>query len=101
MAKVATAQKKLEDIVQPSVVFDGDKDHALRLLFKQNEAPVLKSIGFGPIPGVEGYGRFVSYVMTSQGDKILSIEVGQPNLKPIAEDEAKIAFVTNFMGDEV
>jgi hypothetical protein len=98
MAKVN--QKKLEDIVQPTLVFDGDKEHALKALFRNDNAPILKTIGYGTIPGVEGYGRFVSYVLTSQGDKVLSIEVGQPNLKAIVEDEAKIAFVTTFMENE-
>lgn len=97
----STTTKKLEDIVQPTISFDGDKEHALKALFKEDKAPVLKSIGYATIPGVERYGRYVSYVITSQGDKILNIEVGQPNLKAIAEDEAKISFVTEFMGDDI
>lgn len=101
MAKATAVQKKLEEIVQPSIVFEGDKEHALKALFREDKPPVLKSIGYGVIPGVEGYGKFASYTITSQGDKILKVEVGQPNLKAIVEDEAKIAFVTTFMGDEI
>lgn len=93
-------KKQLEELVQPVVVFNGEKEHALKALFRADKAPVLKSIGFGTVPGIEGHGRFVSYVITSQGDKILNIEVTQPNLKAIAVDDAKISFVTVFEGDE-
>ncbi len=54
--------------------------------------PIIKSVGYCRVfPGSRDY---VSYVITSKGNEVLSMEVGTPNMKPIACDEAKINFVT-------
>ena len=88
------------DIVVPTIVATGEKEHALKALFREDNAPVLKSVGYSLVPGLTGQGRFVSYVITSQGDQVLNIEVEQPNLKAIAEESAKMAFVNTLMRDD-
>lgn len=88
------------DIIKPTIVFDGDKDHALQELFKEGNAPILKSVGLVKIDTLPGLGKFVAYVITTQGDKVLNIEVEQPNLREIAEETSKISFVTTFMGQD-
>lgn len=100
MAKVQQS-KKPEDVVEPIIVVDGEREHVLKTLFRDEKAPVLKSVGFAHIPGSSGFAQYVSYTIMSQGDKILNIEVSLPNLKKIAEDEAKTAFVSTFLGDEL
>lgn len=87
------------DVVKPSVVFEGDKEHALITLFRgpEEELPLVKSIGYMKLPG---HNKYVSYVITSKGDKVLSFEVEQPDFRAIAEEAAKIAFVTCFMDQE-
>lgn len=90
-----------EDIVKPSIHIEGDKEHALRVLFKEESAPIIKSVGCIRIPGlnVQG-GSYVSFVMTSKGSEILSIVVEQPNLRAIAEESAKMAFVDTCLSGE-
>jgi hypothetical protein len=77
-------------LVQPS----GDEKPLLTEMIEEKEAPILKSVGFGQLaPG----NFWVSYLITTQGDKVLSIQVSDPDLRQIAEDSAKIAFVTELM----
>ncbi len=87
------------EVVKPSVIFEGDKEHALITLFRgpEDELPLVKSIGYMKLPN---YNRYVSYVITTKGDKVVSFEVEQPDLKAIAEESAKISFVTCFMDQD-
>lgn len=80
-------------IVNPVLRFDG-KEHALETALKAGDAPTIKSVGLVKIgPG------WVACTITSQGEKVLSIETGEPNMKKIAIDEAKVSFVDNFMNE--
>src|SRR3954470_20590442 len=84
--------KGVAKIVKPIIGQQKEK-HPLQVLFSGEPAefPVLKSVGYAPMgPGPS----WVSYLITSQGSEILSIEVGEPNLRQIAEDMAKTDFVT-------
>lgn len=98
MAKASP--KKLEEIVQPIIVVDGEKEHALKALFRSDKAPIIKSIGYTTVPGLEGIGRHVAYVITSQGDKVLNVEVTLPNMLGVAVEAAKTWFVTELEGEE-
>lgn len=87
--------QKPSDIIEESIVVEGStKKHALKQLFDEDEAPQIKSIGYAGIPGTN---RYISYIITSQGKDILKIEVSEPDLRAIAEDESKINFVNCFM----
>lgn len=98
MSKVSNKTKNT--IVKPAMkVVGDDKQHALETLFEgpTEKLPVIKSVGFMKVPGKNSY---VSYSISSKGKEILSIEVDEPNLRPIAEESAKILFVDQFLGDE-
>ncbi len=96
MAKSNQKQTKSEaqSIVKP-LIQEGDKKHALESLFEGGSEglPLLKSVGFGQVE----VGKWISYVITSRGKEILSIEVSEPDQRPIAEDNAKTAFVTQLL----
>ena len=100
MSPAPKKKQSPEEIVKPSIHIEGDKEHALKLLFREDDAPIIKSVGYAPLAGLPGHGRYIAYIVTSQADKVLSIEVEQPNLKGIAEESAKMAFVETFMGTE-
>lgn len=81
--KAPPAPKKAteESIVKPIVNFNDGKSHVLEALFKAGNAPILKSVGYVCLKG-----NFVGYKITSKGDTILSVEVNEPNIRPIAEE---------------
>lgn len=85
-----------KSIVEPIIHVEG-KDHIMENL-DNSKMPILTSVGFGRVG--ENSNTYVSYTIKTQGDKVISIEVGEPNLKSIAVDEAKIAFVNNLMDKE-
>lgn len=92
------SKKAPKDIVKPVVDFGPDaKQNALVELFQQETPPELKSVGYAKVPGTN---RFVSYIIISKGTEVLSIEVSEPDLRAIAEDDAKINFVNSFMVTE-
>ncbi len=96
MAKVSP--KKPSDIIEESIKVEGStKKHALKQLFDEDAAPQIKSIGYAGIPGTN---RYISYIITTQGKEVLKIEVSEPDLRAIAEDEAKINFVNCFMAGD-
>lgn len=85
-------QPKKKSVVETSVIFEGETN-PLVSIFEDME---IKSIGYMRVPNKN---TFASYVVTSKGEKILKIEVDEPNLRPIAEESAKIHFVSNFCND--
>jgi len=98
---MAKAQKpKLKDlpIIQPVIRTNGEP-HIMETMFEGKEdLPIIKSVGYAPIrPGSMSW---VSYTITTQGKEVLKIEVDEPNLKQIAEESAKIAFVSTFIDQE-
>lgn len=83
-------------IVEPMMKFDGDvKPHKFETYIMNGDQPVVKAIGYTRIPGTS---EFVSYIYYIQGDKVLKVVVGEPNLRPIASDEAKVNYVQTFEG---
>lgn len=60
--------------------------------------PVMTAVGYMKASKIKN--DFASYIVTFQGTKVLKIEIGEPNLRAIAEDEAKISFVTEFTDRE-
>lgn len=87
-----------ETIISPIIHVDGDT-HPLFDLEAQNEMPILKSVGFAKVSPTSR--EYISYVMTTRGRKVLNIEVSEPNLKDISIDEAKTAFVTTFLNEDI
>ena len=88
-----------KSIVRPTVTFQNDtKEHAMEAILNKEAPPVVKSVGVFKLPNTNQY---VSFYMETQGDKVIKIEVEQPNLKAIAEESAKISFVNTFMSGDI
>lgn len=73
--------------------------NALVEMFEADEAPILTSVGYTKLAEV-GQNNWVSYVMKTQGTKVLSIDVTEPDARAVAEDLSKISFVNSFMSPE-
>ncbi len=56
-----------------------------------DDMPTIRSVGYTKVGG-----GWVSYVLTSKGREVLSIEVSDPDMRQIAEETAKISFVEIF-----
>lgn len=86
--------KKASDVIVENIQSNDGKIHALKALFDGTNTPEITSIGYVNLPDTN---KFVSYTIRSKGREIIHMEVGEPDSKAIAEDEAKLNFVTNFM----
>ena len=92
-------QQSTKQIIKP-LVDSGRGGHPLALLFDgdPDNMPELKSVGCVKL---EDTNTWVDYTIVSKGREIISVEVGEPNLRQIAEDTAKINFVESFMGADL
>lgn len=93
------AKKKLSNIVEPSVRFGTDKN-ILEDLFDgpADDMPELKSVGYQKVG--EGSHSWISFTITTKGREVIKVEVEEPNVRAIAEESAKIAFVNQFIDKE-
>lgn len=91
----------LDEIPEPRLVVPAkdhpDKLRALKLLFPKEDAPILKAVGYARLPGRMEYAAFKLKI---QGDKVIDVEAEIPNMKGIAEEEAKLMFVHELMDQE-
>lgn len=95
---MAKKKQSAAEVIKPLVQVEGEK-HILQEAYEAGEdLPIITAVGFMRV--APGSKDFVSYKLKVQGREVISIEVGEPNLKAIAEDEAKIAFVTSFIDQE-
>jgi hypothetical protein len=80
-------------VVKPAIRSNEEK-HLLEEIFEgpEDEMPEIKSVGFSRIGNSNN--SWVSYTITTKGKKVISFEVDEPNLREVAEEGAKIAFVT-------
>ena len=88
---------KGKNIVTPAVRFEGDELNILESFFEgpEEDRPALKSIGFWKLPTG---GRYISYVLTSKGEKIIKIDdVSEPDTLAVVIENAKRAFVEHLM----
>lgn len=88
----------LSSIVCPIVTIQDGPKHVLADIFDKDplKIPVIKSVAVMRVPHKS---TFMSLVIYSQGDKVIKIEVGEPNLREIAIDEAKLEFVSKFVDE--
>lgn len=80
--------------VTPIITVADAPPHPLNELLNSSECPELKAVSVVHLPGTNLY---VSIAITYKGNQILRMDVGEPNLRSIAEDEAKIEFTQAFM----
>lgn len=99
MAKKSTkpesiaSESALSSIVIPSIRVNGEK-HLLEEMIDAGEAPEMRAVGYMRLGG--GSNPWVSYMIKIKGDRVLSIEVDEPNTRQVADEATKINFVRNF-----
>jgi hypothetical protein len=94
---MARPKKTITPIVQPLVKVAGDK-HIFETFEEEDKLPTLKAVGLVKVH--ENSRDYVSFTIHTKGDKIVKLEVSEPNLRSIAIEQAKIEFVNGFMNDE-
>lgn len=81
-------------VIRPTVTFQDGEQHVFQTLEQEGSLPVMKAVGY--MPAMVGKMSWVSYTVTFQGTKVISISVDEPNLRAIAEESAKMAFMEHF-----
>lgn len=91
------SQEPMAPYIQPLVREQGVK-HILEEINDETpeDLPTIKSVGYAKLGS-----NWVSYVVTSKGREVLSIEVSDPDMRQIAEEQAKISFVELFVDKEL
>lgn len=84
---------KTENPVQPTTRDAFGKPHVMEQMFESDTMPTLKSVGFAKL---EGTNTYVAFTLTTKGKDVLLIEVEEPNLRQIAEESAKLNFMTQI-----
>ena len=85
--------RMLELVIKPSIQVIGGNPHPLmQMLQDKKELPVMKAAGFFKIENGKRDNHVACTMVVEDGK--LTIEVEEPNLKNIAEETAKISFVT-------
>lgn len=99
MAKKAAQVIQEEPVIKPLVKVSGEK-HILETMFEgdTDNMPILKSVGFAKAS--QSSTSWVSYVIKTQGARVLEIEVSEPDQKAIASDNAKTDFVRILVDEE-
>lgn len=96
---MAKPKKQEESVIIERVIRSAeDAIHPLDKLINSEDAPEIRSVGFMRIS--ETSNTWISYVMTTKGNKVIKVEVDEPNLRVIAEESAKIQFVNLFVDQE-
>ena len=98
MAKKTKDQPKETVEIGRYVHTKNEEAHPIDAVINSEDAPEIKSVGFMRINPLSN--TWISYVMTTKGNKVLKIEVDEPNLRGIAEESAKIQFVQLFIDQE-
>ena len=88
---------KETEFIEPCVRFEGS-EHLLEKLIEDDNAPTIVSIGCSSIDNKTN--SWVSYKITTKGNRVIKFEVGEPNMRLITVDEAKVNFVNTFMDTE-
>lgn len=96
---MAKASNKPKSVVEHNVKFENEANpvDSTQGIFDEGSEKVVKSIGYTKIPGKNQY---ISYVIYTKGLQVIKVEVDEPDLRAIAEDNSKAAFVNTFMADE-
>lgn len=93
-------KEKQSSVIQPLVRVVGQK-HVLEDIFdgEEEDVPELKAVGYARVTTKAG--GWVSYVVTFKGNKVLKLEVSDPELRNIVEESAKIDFVQSFLDQDL
>ena len=91
---MAKPQNSKPELIKPLIRVEG-VPHILETKLKSGKMPEMKCVGYMNLDS--GSNSWISYTATIKGNEVLSIEVDEPNMRAVAEESAKIAFVTNFI----
>jgi hypothetical protein len=89
-------ETKPTQIVQP-IIKDSRIPHPLEVLESEGKFPDLTAVG---ILNLGSGTKYVSYVLKTKGDKIVSLEVTEPDMKAIAVESLKTEVVLKFIDPE-
>ncbi len=89
------SQAPATDVICPLIQVVGEK-HLLEKMWADGDTPEIKAVGYMRL-GKEKH-SWVSYTITTRGTAVTKIEIDEPNMREIAEESAKIAFVENLIG---
>lgn len=94
--KVTETKEEQGSFIVPLIRVN-NQPHVLEEKFEKypDKMPVIKSIGYFQLEQGKS-NSWISYTLTTQGDKVLGMEVSEPDQKMIAEENSKIAFVNLF-----
>ncbi len=84
-----------DSLIQPLIRVAGEK-HLLEKLMEADAMPEMKAVGYMNLDPSRRH-HFISYVVTFKGHRVLKIEVSEPNMKLLVEEESKINFVQSLM----
>ena len=90
--ETATATK----IVRP-LIRDAHTPHPLEVLETDGKIPDLTAVG---MLNLGSGAKYVSFVLKTKGDKVVSIEVTEPDMKAIAVEALKTEVVLKFIDPE-
>lgn len=87
--------------IQTLIKVEGEK-HPLEKIMDEDpdDMPVMKSVGYMKIDQNKKH-SWVSYVLTTKGKEVISMEVSEPDMRDIAEETSKINFVEKFIDSEL
>ena len=88
MAKQTKPKEETKSYLEPAMAFEGHKNEFIEHV--KAKEPELIAVGYAKIPGTNNYAAYTIYF---KNNEIVKMVVGQPNLKTIAEDQAKADFV--------
>lgn len=98
--KTEAATEQSEAFICPSIRVDGEK-HILEQIFEESpeKMPEMKAVGYCRVGDMRH--NWVSFTATIKGNKVLKLEVGEPDMRDIADEMTKIAFVQTFSDQDV
>lgn len=97
MSKPTTKKPVAEktSLVVPTVVFS---DHVNPIISEIEDGLPMKAVGVVRRPG---FNDWVAFTVELEGTTVTKIEVEEPNIRMVAEDTAKVAFVHAFTSVEL
>lgn len=94
--KTESAHDQVTPFIVPIVKVEGQK-HDLEKMYEEapDDMPEMKAVGFMHLDKGRRH-AWISYTMTVKGDRVIKMEVSEPDMQAIAEENAKIEFVNCF-----
>ncbi len=93
--KVESGMKIIPEIFATNQVTGEVEKHIFQELFEENELPTIRTIGLVRVnPNSKDW---VALTIEIKGDRVITMEVSEPNMKLIAMDDAKMRFDKEYI----